>query len=37
VPRPLEHGPGAFRPAPPERRFDHVAADFAALAAQLGA
>ena len=26
VPRPLEHGPGGFRAAPAEQRFDFVAA-----------
>jgi 2-haloacid dehalogenase len=37
VPRPLEHGPGGFRAAPAEQRFDFVAQDFGDLAAQLGA
>ena len=38
VPRPLEHGAGGgLRDAPTDRRFDHVATDFADLAARLGA
>jgi 2-haloacid dehalogenase len=37
VPRPLEHGPGGFRAAPADQRFDFVAQDFGDLAAQLDA
>jgi 2-haloacid dehalogenase len=37
VPRPLEYGPDARRDLTPEPGFDLVAADFLALADQLGA
>jgi 2-haloacid dehalogenase len=38
VPRPLEYGPaGELHDPPRDRVFDHVARDFHALAAQLGA
>jgi 2-haloacid dehalogenase len=37
VPRPLEHGPGGFRAAPADQRFDFVADDLGSLAALLGA
>jgi 2-haloacid dehalogenase len=36
VPRPLEWGPGAPAPDPPDERFDLVAGDFGALADALG-
>ena len=37
VERPLEHGPGGHQPLPAGQHFDHVAASFVELAAQLGA
>ena len=37
VERPLEHGPGGHHAPPADQRFDHVAASFVDLAAQLGA
>ena len=37
VERPLEHGPAAHRPPPADTHFDHRAASFVELAAQMGA
>lgn len=37
VERPLEYGPGGHHAPPADQRFDHVAASFVDLAAQLGA
>ena len=36
VPRPMEHGPGQTKDLQPEQDWDVVAADFGALADQLG-